>query len=211
MMLVICLRQRSCQTIAVAMFCPPLKYIVVVFKLLMTLTLYFLSPASILSNLARCHHNSRPSSSSRLLPSRVCHHHQTIASCLLLPSPLACHSCLLAAAASCQPPSLSPSHVCHRCFLLFTMVSSSYLPLLSLVCRHCPLWWLNVTSWNATWLSSLSSSSLPLLSLLHCFVAVVTITRLHCHPHLSLLLPSCNALKLEARWRGLEIDEFATL
>jgi hypothetical protein len=212
MMLAICLHQRSRQTSALAVFPPPPKYIVIVFMLLMTSTLYFLLPASPLSNLASPHHDLRPFK--HLAPTAI--PRLPLPPNHWLSSATAVTSCppqlsLSSAAASYQPLSLSPSHICHCHLLLFAMAASSQPSLSSLVHCHHPLSWLIVTSWNVTLLSFSLSSSLPLPSLPCCFVAVVTISRLHCWPHLSLLLPLCNASKLEARWRGLEIDKVSTL
>jgi hypothetical protein len=66
-----CLRWRSCQTIALAVFPPPPTYIMIVSMLLMTLTLYFLSPASPLSNLASHHHGLWPCSPKGLTPASI--------------------------------------------------------------------------------------------------------------------------------------------
>jgi hypothetical protein len=212
MPLVIHLHWRSCQTIALAVSPTTPTYIIIVFMLLMTLTLFFLPPESplLVVQKEKMQGNSKTTNPTKAAcccpaPPAACLCHQTIASCF--PLPLPSQQSLSSAAASCRPPSLLPSHVCHRHLLLFA-VAASCPPLLSSVVRcHCPLMWLIVMSCNVT-LSSLSlSSSLPLSSLPCCFVAVITITRPRRWHRLSLPLPLCNASKFEARWRGMEIGE----
>jgi hypothetical protein len=149
--------------LAIAVFPPPPTQIVIVFMLLMTSTLYFLTPAFPLSNLASRHHGLQPYSPEGLPPAAVpCH---TLPGAATKPSPLVCcyrHlspptaislicSCLLSVTKSVtksRPPPLSHA---------FKVATSSLLPLSSLVCHHCPLSWLIGMSWIVTLFSSLSS------------------------------------------------------
>jgi hypothetical protein len=170
--------------------------------LLMTSTLYFLLDASPLSNLASRHYDLRPFK--WLLPTAVLHllpptNHSlsSVATITSHPPQLS----LSSAAASCQPLSLSLSLVRHR--------SSTWLPLVN---HPCHLLSAAITL-SCCWLLHCGMSPCHLCHCLHfchrhnCLSFVVVI---NCQPHLSLLLLSCNPLKLDVRWRGLEMDEVST-
>ena len=118
-----------------------------------------------------------PSCASRCLPLPPNH---------CLPSAAPITSCppqrsLSSAAASCQLPSLSRSHVCQCCLFSFTLATSG-------LCRHHPLLWLIVAS------SNVKCKCHPVVFAVVLIFAITVIVPLllcrnHHHPVVSLALP----------------------